>query len=52
LMTSVLGSAFVRLYYAVSPFLARQLDRSERGKYLVRTYLLNGIVRKLSKKDK
>lgn len=51
LMNSLAGRAFVRFYYAVSPFLARQLDRSDRAKELLRTYLLNGIVRRLSKKD-
>lgn len=52
LMVSVLGRVFIRLYYAISPFLARQLDRSEKARHLVRTYLLNGIVRRLSKKHK
>lgn len=52
LMTSVLGRAFVRFYYVVSPFFARQLDRSDVAKHLLRKHLLNGMVNRLSNKRK
>ena len=52
LMTSVLGRVFVHFYYVVSPFFARQLDRSDMAKRLLRKHLLNAMVSRLSKKRK
>lgn len=51
LLTTFGGSIFVKLYYTLSPFVARQLDKSNRLKQFVRTYFLNPIVNKIRQSE-
>ncbi|HWW42057.1 CFI-box-CTERM domain-containing protein [Pedobacter sp.] len=44
LMPFLAGRLFVRFYYFISPALAKQLDKSERGKGWVKTNLLAPVV--------
>jgi ribosomal protein L7/L12 len=48
LMQSFAGKAFVQFYYAISPFLAKQIDKSFRLKRAIRKHVLNPIVNRLS----
>lgn len=52
LMNSFYGRAFVRLYYTISPPIAKQLERSEKWKRLVRVYFLAPLVNHFSGFDK
>lgn len=47
LMTSGTGRLLVKLYYFLSPPIARQLDQSHRVRSWVRNYLLQPLVRKI-----
>jgi ribosomal protein L7/L12 len=49
LMPSLMGKAFVKFYYAVSPFVAKQIDKSSGLKRCIRKYILTPIVKHLSK---
>lgn len=49
LLQSVTGRALVRFYYTVSPFMARQIDRSSVLKSSIRKYILTPMVNRLSK---
>lgn len=44
------GRIFIRLYYSISPPFARALSRSEKGKELVRRWLLLPVIRKLNRR--
>jgi ribosomal protein L7/L12 len=48
LMQSLPGRAFVQCYYAVSPFIARLINKSAGLKRYIREYILNPIVNRLS----
>jgi ribosomal protein L7/L12 len=52
LMQSTAGKIFVRFYYAVSPFIAKQIDKSDRLKNYVRKNFLNPIVNRLNQPEK
>ena len=47
LLTNWLGSLFVRFYYAVSPSIARCLEKSDMVKSFIRNYFLRPIVRQI-----
>lgn len=47
LMTRRVGRAVVQCYYTLSPPLARQLEKSEKGKSWVRKNILAPIVRRI-----
>lgn len=48
LMNSLKGRLFVKFYYAVSPTIARKLEKSERLKKMIRVYLLTPLVNRFS----
>lgn len=47
LLTNWLGNLFVRFYYAVSPSIARCLEKSDMVKSFIRNYFLRPIVRRI-----
>lgn len=47
LLNTFLGSAFVRFYYAVSPSIARKLDKSERLKIYTRKFILGPFIKRI-----
>ncbi len=49
LMQSYAGKAFIQCYYAVSPAVAKQVDKSPGLKRYIRKYILTPIVKHLSK---
>ena len=51
LMNSLAGRLFVKFYYAVSPPIARKLEKSEKLKKMVRVYLLAPLVNRFSKAE-
>jgi hypothetical protein len=52
LLKSILGTAFVKFYYFVSPPLAKQIEKSGKAKKFIRKYLLSPIIRKINIKSK
>jgi len=50
LLTNWLGTIFVKFYYLVSPPLAKQIEKSDKVKNLIKQYLLSPIVRKIKKR--
>jgi hypothetical protein len=48
LLKTIPGMVFVKIYYILSPFIAKQLDKSDKLKYFVRTYLLKPLVNRIS----
>jgi ribosomal protein L7/L12 len=41
------GRLFIKTYYAISPALAKLIDKSEAIKIIIRKYFLSGLVKKL-----
>lgn len=50
LATTLLGRAFIRLYYSCSPPLARILSRSSRGKAMVLRYFVAPVVLRIERR--
>lgn len=50
LLNHFAGKVFVKFYYAVSPYFAKQLEKSGSAKKAVRTFLLSPIVKFASKR--
>ena len=51
LLKTFLGAIFVKIYYAVSPFFAKLISKSDLPKKIIRKYFLNPIVKKLQEKN-
>ena len=49
LLNTIIGTAFVKFYYFVSPPLAKQLEKYDKAKSFVRKHILQPIVKKLTK---
>ena len=49
LLNTLIGTAFVKFYYFVSPPIARQLEKYDSAKMIIRKYLLYPIVEKIKK---
>ncbi|SDE86169.1 Ribosomal protein L7/L12 C-terminal domain-containing protein [Mucilaginibacter pineti] len=52
LMQSFAGKVFVQFYYAISPFLAKQIDKSDALKKYIRNGILNPIIARLQQSEK
>ena len=50
LLTTWLGTLFVKFYYFISPPLAKQIEKSEKAKQFIRKHFLKPIVDKISTK--
>lgn len=51
LLTTFIGSIFVKLYYIFSPYIAQQLDKSDKLKQFVRVYFLKPIVHNIEQNN-
>jgi hypothetical protein len=51
LLTTFIGSIFVKLYYTFSPYIAQQLDKSDKLKQFVRVYFLKPIVHNIEQNN-
>lgn len=51
LLNTFLGSAFVKFYYAVSPPIAHQLNKSEKLKTYTRKFILGPIIKRIKRPE-